>query len=231
MHRQLTLELPHIPALGGEDFLVSASNEQAVRLVKSWPHWANPICIVAGPEGSGKTHLAHVWQSRSQAATFGANAVAEAVSHALAHGTPLAIEDIDRAPIDEHAAFHLLNLAREHRFDVLITSRYLPGAWDIALPDLRSRLRSAALVSIGEPDEALLSAVLVKLFADRQISVTPDVIEYLMPRLERSMAAVQAVVEAIDKAALAERRGVTRPFAAKVMAAFAPGSAQNEVPC
>lgn len=221
MHRQLTLELPHIPALGGEDFLVSASNEQAVRLVDSWPNWANPICIVAGPEGSGKTHLVHVWQGRSQAACFGADAVEAAVIHALEHAAPVTIEDIDRAPINEHAAFHLLNLAREHRFDVLITARSAPGAWDIALPDLRSRLRSAALVNIGEPDEALLGAVLVKLFADRQLSIAPDVIEYLMPRLERSMAAAQAVVEAIDKAALAERRGVTRPFAAKVMTALA----------
>ncbi|HKJ62502.1 MAG TPA: DnaA/Hda family protein, partial [Hyphomicrobiales bacterium] len=117
-----------------------------------------------------------------------------------------------------HAAFHLLNLARETGFDVLITAREQPGAWNIALPDLRSRLRSAALVTIEEPDEALLSAVLVKLFADRQLQIEPGVVGYILKRAERSMAAIQSLVDALDRAALAERRRVTRSLAARVLA-------------
>ncbi len=148
---------------------------------------------------------------------FPATAIRAAVTAALAGPGPLAIEDIDAGAFDEHAAFHLLNLAREHRFDVLITGRTPPGSWDIALPDLRSRLRSAALVSIAEADDALLRAVLVKLFADRQLAVSPEVIDYVMPRIERSMAAAALIVDRLDKAALAERRGITRPLAAKVL--------------
>jgi chromosomal replication initiation ATPase DnaA len=224
MHRQFTLGLAHVPALGGEDFFVSASNEQATRLINSWPDWPNPISIVAGPEGAGKTHLVNVWRARSSAACHDASAIEAAVAESLTHAGPVAIEDFDRAPINEHAAFHLLNLAREHRFDVLITARTPPGEWAISLPDLRSRLRSAALVNIGEPDEALLRAVLVKLFCDRQLSVTPETIDYLVRRMERSMAAAQALVEAIDRAALAERRAVTRALAAKVLSAVAAGT-------
>jgi chromosomal replication initiation ATPase DnaA len=224
MHRQLTLGLAHVPALGGEDFFVSASNEQATRLINSWPDWPNPISIVAGPEGAGKTHLVNVWRARSSATCHPASAIETAVTEALAHAGPIAVEDMDHAPINEYAAFHLLNLAREHRFDVLITARRPPGEWTISLPDLRSRLRSAALVSIGEPDEALLRAVLVKLFSDRQLSVTPETIDYLMRRMERSMAAAQQLVEALDRAALAERRAVTRALASKVLSTVAGGS-------
>jgi chromosomal replication initiation ATPase DnaA len=217
MASQLVLELPHIPSLGGEDFLVSASNAKAARLVQSWPDWAGPICIIAGPEGSGKTHLVNVWRARSGAGAYEAAAIGEAIAAVLDAPGPVAIEDADAGAIDEHAAFHLLNLARERRFEVLMTGRTLPGVWDIALPDLRSRLRSAALVEIEEPDDALLRAVLVKLFADRQLAVVPEVIDYIMPRMERSMAGAASIVDALDRAALAERKGVTRPFAAKVL--------------
>jgi len=219
MAAQLVLQLPHIPAFGGEDFLVSASNETAARLVASWPDWVNPICIIAGPPGSGKSHLVNVWRARSSAQAFSAAAIKDAITASLREPGPIAVENADDGALDEQAAFHLLNLARERRFDVLISGRKAPGDWQITLPDLRSRLRSAALVCIEEPDEALLRAVLVKLFADRQLAVGPDVIDYVMPRMERSMAAAEALVEALDKAALAEGKSVTRPFAAKIMAA------------
>lgn len=223
MHRQLTLELPHIPALGREDFFVSASNEQAARLVNAWPDWPNPVSIVAGPEGAGKTHLVNVWRARSGAACHMADAIEAAVAGAVESPGPVAIEDMDGTLANEHAAFHLLNLAREHRFDVLISARRPPGEWAISLPDLRSRLRSAALVNIGEPDETLLRAVLVKLFADRQLSIAPDIIDYLMLRMERSMASAQNLVAALDRAALAERRAVTRALASKVL----PGTSEQ----
>jgi chromosomal replication initiation ATPase DnaA len=215
---QLVFDLPHFPALGSEDFLVSVSNERAVKLIAAWPDWANPIVVMTGPEGAGKTHLANVWRARSGAAAYAAADVGAAVDRAVGTGGPVVIEDIDKAPIDEHAAFHLLNLAKERRFDVLITARTPPGEWRIALPDLRSRLRSAALVTIDEPDEALIGAVIVKLFADRQLSVEPGVVGYVLRRMERSMAAAQRLVETIDRAALAERRRVTRALTAKLLA-------------
>jgi chromosomal replication initiation ATPase DnaA len=215
---QLVFDLPHIPALGREDFLVSASNEKAAKLIASWPDWANPTTVLAGPQGSGKTHLANVWRARSGAGAFAACDVAQAVGRALDEGGPVVIEDIDRGPIDENAAFHLLNLARERQFDVLITARRLPGEWAISLADLRSRLRSAALVTIEEPDEALIGAVIVKLFADRQLSVEPGVVGYLLRRMERSTAEAQRLVDALDRAALAERRRVTRALTAKLFA-------------
>jgi chromosomal replication initiation ATPase DnaA len=215
---QLTFDLPHIPALGSEDFFISGSNEQAVKLIEAWPGWPSPFAVIAGPQGSGKTHLANVWRARSGAQAFPAQAIGEAVEAVRTGAVPVVIEDFDHAPVDEPAAFHLLNLARESGSSVLITARGEPGAWEIGLPDLRSRLRAAALVTIAEPDQALLGAVLVKLFADRQVGIEPGVIGYLLKRMERSMAAAQGLVEALDRAALAERRPVTRALAARLFA-------------
>lgn len=216
--RQLVFDLPHIPALGSEDFFVSASNESAARLIQSWPAWPNPIVVLAGPRGSGKTHLANVWRARTGGESYPAAGLPAAVERALEAGRAVVIEDLDRGAFDEKKAFHLLNLARERRFEVLITARTLPGAWRVALPDLRSRLRSAALVSIEPPDEALLGAVLVKLFADRQLSVEPGVIGAILRRMERSLDAAQTTVDALDRAALAERRRVTRALVSKLFA-------------
>jgi chromosomal replication initiation ATPase DnaA len=215
---QLVFELPHIPALGSEDFLVSHSNEQAVRLIDNWPGWPFHCAILSGPQGAGKTHLVNVWRGRSGGQAFDASQIEQAVEFAKNESMPVAIEDFDHAPIHEHAAFHLLNLARETGFDVLITAREQPGAWKIALPDLRSRLRSAALVTIEEPDETLLGAVLIKLFADRQLQIEPGVVGYILKRTERSMASIQSLVDELDRAALAERRRVTRSLAARLLA-------------
>ena len=225
---QLVFDLPHIPALGSEDFLVSASNERAVKLIAAWPDWANPVVVMTGPEGAGKTHLANVWRARSGADAYAAADMGAAVDRAVSTGGPVIIEDIDKAAVDEHAAFHLLNLAKERRFDVLITARTAPGEWRIALPDLRSRLRSAALVTIDKPDEALIGAVIVKLFADRQLSVEPGVVGYVLRRMERSMAAAQRLVETIDRAALAERRRVTRALTARLLAGEGAGEIDDD---
>lgn len=213
-----------MPSLGGDDFLVSGSNEQAVALINSWPDWPGPVAVLSGPQGSGKTHLVNVWRAASGAPSFPASALTAAVGAVLERPGPVAVEDFDERGVDETEAFHLINLARERRFNLLITGRRPPGEWAVSLPDLRSRLRSAALVTIEEPDEALLSAVLVKLFADRQLSVEPGMIGYLMRRMERSMAAAQRLVDALDRAALAEKRAVTRALAAKLLSADAHGS-------
>lgn len=212
-----------MPSLGGDDFLVSGSNRQAAGLINAWPDWPDPIAVLSGPQGSGKSHLVNVWRAMSGAVALPAQALAQAMAHVLDRPPPIAIEDFDAARVDETQAFHLINLARERRFDLLITARRPPGEWRIVLPDLRSRLRSAALVTIEEPDEALLSAVLVKLFADRQLGVEPGVIGYLVKRMERSMATAQSLVAALDRAALAEKRAVTTALAAKLFAAEAGG--------
>jgi chromosomal replication initiation ATPase DnaA len=217
--RQLVFDLAHRQALGAEDFLVSRSNAAAVELIDRWPQWPHPACMVVGPQGSGKSHLANVWRLRSGAGFVAASGLDDAAVAARADGGAIVVEGIG----DEKAVFHLLNRARESKISVLFTSRTPPGEQDFTVPDLRSRLRALPLVELEPPDEALLKAALVNLFDDRQLTVEPLVIDYLSVRMERSMAAASHIVAEIDRLALASHRRVTRPLAAEVLAGFGEG--------
>ena len=216
--RQLALALPHAESFAREDFLAGASNAQALALIESWPGWPARVAALAGPESSGKSHLAAIWAEMAGARFLAARALgATYLPAALATGA-LVIEDASAAT-DERALFHLLNLAREHEAFVLVTARAAPATWAVALPDLASRLRAIPVVTLGAPDDALLRAVLVKLFADRQLDVPEDLIGYLVTRLERSFSAVRAAVETLDREALRLKRPVTRALAAEVLQA------------
>lgn len=215
--RQLAFDLDFRAALGREDFLVSPVNAAAVATIDDWERWPQRAHAIAGPAGSGKSHLVEVWRSVSRALRVDAAALAENDVQAATEAGAIAVEDIDRGVGDERILFHLFNVAREGRLALLITTRARPGEIEITLPDLRSRLRAVALTQIEPPDEGLLRALLVKLMADRQLEVAPKVIEYVMPRMERSADAARRFVRELDRQALAARRVVTVHLAREVL--------------
>jgi chromosomal replication initiation ATPase DnaA len=209
---QLVFELPHRAAMGLEDFLVSDSNAAAVALVDRWPDWPIGAAVLVGPRGSGKTHLATVWQLRTSAVSHAASTLTREGVPAVASADAVIIEDIQTLS-DEAALFHLLNLVREQRLQVLLTTDTAPGDLPVTLPDLHSRLKALPLASIELPDNALLRAVLVKLFTDRQLTVEPHVIDYVLVRMERSMSAAERFVAEADRQALVLQCRVTRAIA------------------
>lgn len=214
--RQLPLVLPHQAALGRDDFLVGGSNREALALIDGWPDWPSPVVVLAGPIGSGKTHLVEIWREISGAAVIDAGDLGHVDIAELAAQGAVAVEDAHKG-FDETALFHLLNAARQSGASVLITSRTWPQAWQLSLPDLGSRLRAATPVEIQEPDDDLLRRVLVKLFSDRQIMVEPAVVDYLLARMERSLFAAGRTVDLLDRKSLAEGRRITRPLAASCL--------------
>jgi len=218
--RQLAFDLEYREALGREDFLVSPVNAAAVATIDDWEHWPQRAHGIAGPSGSGKSHLVEVWRSQSRAMRVAGPALAESDVQAATDAGAIAVEDIDRGIGDERILFHLFNVAREGRLALLVTTRALPGEIEITLPDLRSRLRAVALTKIDPPDEGLLRSLLVKLMADRQLEVGPRVIEYVIPRMERSADAAVRFVRELDRQALAARRLVTVPLAREVLDAL-----------
>jgi chromosomal replication initiation ATPase DnaA len=222
--RQLFFHLPLEPGMGREDFLVTESNRAAFGAVTRWPATPDDAHALAliGPPGSGKTHLAEIWRVERDALKCApADLSVEAVPTLLARGA-LVLEDMPGPALDETALFHLLNLARQEGAFVLLTATASPAAWPVRLPDLKSRLAALPLATLEPPDDELLRAVLVKLFADRQLRVDEKVISYLLLRMERSLAAASRLVAALDAAALAERRNITRPLAARVLEALFP---------
>jgi chromosomal replication initiation ATPase DnaA len=212
---QLPLAFAHDAASGRDDLRVSERLRAAVAIVDSWPSWPSPVVILAGPVGSGKSHLASIWREHSGAAVVhpvqGSNAAVAAA------GGPVIFEDADRVGFDDTELFHVINSVRENGTSLLITSRLWPISWPVALPDLISRLKAATTVEIGEPDEELLSQVIVKLFADRQLYIDDKLVLYIVSRMERSLGAAQTIVDRLDRLALSRGTRITRGLAAEVL--------------
>lgn len=211
MPRQLTFDLGARPARGRGDFFVSAANEAAVALIDATETWPGGKLLILGPEGAGKTHLAHVWAETADARFLEAN------DDPATLAGPAVIEDADRWEGGEDQLFHMLNVATQRGLPLLLTARVPPGEWHLSLADLQSRLDALTLIRIEPPDDALLMAVVTKLFADRQIMPPPSLIHWLLPRIERSFAAAERMVARIDAVALSEGRAPTRSIARRVL--------------
>lgn len=218
MAHQLAFDLPGAPIRRSRaDFFTSPANQQALAAIDAWQDWPGRKMLLVGPEGAGKTHLARIWAEIAGATLIEAAALA-ATDLAFLARAPVVVEDaqlIAGNVAAETALFHLHNLAAPAHH-LLITAMTPPRDWGLALPDLQSRLQAAALTTLAPPDDALLSAVLIKLFADRQIIVSPQLITYLVNRMDRSIAAAQDIVERLDAVALALGRPVNRALAANL---------------
>ncbi|MFT7058855.1 MAG: chromosomal replication initiation ATPase DnaA [Pseudorhodobacter sp.] len=220
MSQQLAFELPFRPALERGDFFVSSANATALAALDNWHNWPQRKMILVGPPGSGKTHLAHVWAQMSGATIVPGKDLASADLPDLAAAGAVVVEDCAMIAGDETAEtalFHLHNLLLSDGGALLLTAQSPARDWAIALPDLASRVQAAGLARLEAPDDGLLAAVLIKLFSDRQISVSPALIAFLLPRMDRSFDAARALVADLDAAALARGTAVTRGLAANLL--------------
>ena len=211
---QLKLELERETPFRADDFVVSECNRAAALTLAGWPDAAaglgGGVLSLCGPAGSGKSHLAALWAERVGAVPLH-GAEAALVDPMELEGRPVLL---DRAPeADDETLFHLLNLAQSRGGALLLVSRKSPALWPVKLPDLQSRLNAIRTVVIEEPDEAVLAAMLERAFERRSIRPQPDVIPYLVRRIERSAQAAEKAVERLD----ALHRPVTRRLAARMM--------------
>ncbi|MGB4056915.1 MAG: DnaA/Hda family protein [Alphaproteobacteria bacterium] len=220
--RQIPFDLGSRQALGRQDFLIGACNKAAVQMIDRWPDWPAPLLIISGPPASGKSHLAAVWRERSGAVFVKPDMLLSHSPEQIAGmGKHLVIDGLDPWLGDRQAEttlFHLYNIFWGEKRSLLATMRMAPAQTVFAVPDLSSRVRAALTVSIQPPDDMLLASVLIKLFSDRQLAVSNDVIQYILPRMERSFDAARVIADHADRQALSEKRGISVPLMRHVLA-------------
>ena len=221
MTRQYPLPLPYREAMEADDFMVTSSNREAVAWIDKWPDWSAHCLIIHGPAGAGKTHLANVWRTRSRGKFIAPDALgASDIGALIMSNRAVAIDDAESVAGNEareKGLFHLFNIMRETKGHLLLTAKHAPAQWRLALPDLRSRLLAAPAAILAAPDDDLISALMLKQFNDRQLEVGAEVIDFLLPRLTRTPAAIRDLVASLDRASLAESRRITVALARKVL--------------
>ena len=231
-HRQLTLDLTTPPAHARADFLPAPANADALRTLDA-PHlWPGGRMLLIGPEGAGKTHMAAFWAAENGARRIAAAALRpEAADLLAAEGGAVVVEDACHAGFAagaEQALFHLWNLCGARDCLLLMTARLPPRDWGLVLPDLRSRMDAMPQVRLGPPDEALMAAVLVKLFADRQLQVGAGLVEWLALHMDRDLGTARRLVAAMDRAAMERKTPPNRRLAALLLDKLAGRGAHND---
>ena len=229
MTRQFPLKLEPHPDYTAADFLNSEANRAALALVLAWPEWALTTAVIWGPAGSGKTHLAHIWAELAGASVTGVDGFAELSLESLPEEPHIVLDfaatDIPKP--DERRLFHLINMIREKYGALLLVARTAPSRWGVALPDLSSRLKALPSAEVSPPDDGLFAAVLAKQFADRQLVVDRETVDYIAVRSERSFAAARRLVARLDQAGLASRRPIGKRLAGEVIEALEAESGET----
>jgi chromosomal replication initiation ATPase DnaA len=222
--RQLAFRWPHSPSFAREDFLMAASNRDALAAIELWPNWASRMLMLVGPEGAGKSHLGAIWARAAGAISLAGENLDEPTLEACAQASAVLIENADRARGAEALFFHLINAGLQNNMWLLITSRTAPDAWGLNTADLLSRLRLAPVARLAVPDIELTEAVLFKLFSDRQLLVEPHVVAYIALRIERSLGAARELVATLDSEGLTQGRRITRAMASDALREMASKS-------
>lgn len=222
--RQMPMQMSLPPDFAQDSFITAPCNAQAVAILRadgwSGAQWPSGKLILTGPEGCGKTHLLHIWAQANGADYLHAGDLGQARLDRLTDCAAVALDDADALAATSELqtiGFHLHNMLAERGGRLLLAARTPVRDWGLGLPDLLSRLQAAQHATLTAPDDALLAGVLEKLFADRQLRISDQLIPFLVPRMERSLGAAQALVARLDAESLSRKCAISRQLAADVM--------------
>lgn len=213
----MALNFSYRPSLGRDDFMVANCNLQAVTAIDLWPNWPYFAICIYGPAGCGKTHLANVFAQNVATITHhpyripflkAENITKDLIQDLFNESPYIVVEDLQNLQ-NQEALFHLYNTYRDMGGNILFTADVAPARLNFSLPDLRSRMNIVPIYEIEAPDDNMLMALLLKLFGDRQITPSPELLEYLIKNMQRSFSYARKLVEEIDNISLARKRAIS----------------------
>ncbi len=187
---------------------MTAANSEAISLLRAWRHWPSPATLLVGPPRSGRSLIGRLFASES--------------------GGDL-VDDADRA--DETRLFNLWNIARENGRPLLLIAHEAPPLWAVSLPDLRTRLATAAVARIAPPDEAVAAALVAHGLERAGSAFAPGMAEFVARRVTRCYETIDKVVEALNAESLASGRKLTVASARTVLGTaglLAPGESDMD---
>lgn len=216
MTEQMSFDLFAPKRFRSEAFLKAECNRDAFAQVTSI-RWPSLHGILLGPEGAGKTHLAHIWAQKNNAEIYSIeDALYFKEQTIIKQG--IVIDNMDRLKGHKDlqaALFHLHNAALRHEKPILFVGRGTLNSWKLALPDLQTRLSALAPFYLYRPDDVLLMQVLGTLFVERGLFPPAAVVQYIVSRMPRSLNTAHEIVAYLDTISLAQKKTLTVPFVAK----------------
>jgi chromosomal replication initiation ATPase DnaA len=217
--RQLSLDLAlgASPVMTRETFFASPANQLALDYLEDGRAWPGGRLALVGPEGAGKSHLAHIWAAEAGAQILPAAELDDGRVAALTGHEAVVVEDADRGEVEGEALLRLMNHLHEGGGRLLLTGRQPPARWRLTPRDLTSRLGAVSVVEIGPPDDEALAAVLIKQFGDRRLRVDRALIDYLLARMGRSFADAARIVEALDRGSLERQVALNKRRAGQIL--------------
>ena len=213
--KQLYFEMPNKKALGIEDYIITESNNFAFDLIVKMAKGEISFGLISGPPYSGKTHLSKILiKNARNYKTLYFDRDYQNLLNRFEDSDFFILENIDNVKHDkfEEKLFHIINLAKENNKKLLMTSRKPISEIDLNLEDLKSRLNSILEAKIKEPDDQLMELLLIKIFNDKQLKINPNIIDFLVSRLERSYESINLFIEKIDKFSLEKGKKITIPL-------------------
>jgi chromosomal replication initiation ATPase DnaA len=195
MSVQLPLDLESGDRYSRDRFIATTELAALMGVLLHPDQWLSPHLILLGPVGSGKTHLGHIFTDNAHGRFLTAY---ETFTLDPTELEPVAYVVDDAQKASEEMLFHLCNHVQKSGKQLVLLAENQPITWNVKLPDLASRLNAMRIVPLPEPDEDLLIAILNKLFAQRAISPSPDFIDYIVRRMDRSVSAAQKIVTEME---------------------------------
>ena len=204
---QLLLALDHKKSFNEHDYYVSKSNFFAYSIIEKWPKWEKKIFNIYGEKFSGKTHLANIFKSKTNALFVKANEFNDDIFKKAKLFESIIIDNFDEKH-DEKLIYSIFNLIDQDNKYMLINSIIPISEINFKLPDMISRSKNCLSAKIENPDDDLIFAIILKNFSDRQIKVEKRIIEFIINRIDRSYSKIYEFIYKIDELSLKKKKPI-----------------------